>query len=409
MNAPLPPDETKRLETLHRFAILDTLPEQAFDDLTLIAAQICQTPIALVSIVDESRQWFKSHMGLDTTETPRDLAFCAYAILHKHEILQVGDALLDARFANNSLVTGDPKIRFYAGTPLLVDDDQPIGTLCVIDRVPRVLDAPQKLALEALGRRVSALIEIRLVNQQLRVAHEQAQQADRLKSAFLATMSHELRTPLNSIIGFTGIILQELAGPLNTEQSKQLTMVQTSARHLLALINDVLDLSKIEAGKLQIESVPFDFDASVAKVINMVTPLAKQKGLAIGVEGNQAVGMVDGDARRVEQVLLNLANNAVKFTTRGEVVLHIEADTQQVVAHIRDTGPGIKKDDMATLFRAFRQIDDGLTRNHDGTGLGLVICRRLADLMGGRIDTDSTWGKGSTFSFTLPRKKAVPS
>ncbi|MFZ2541057.1 MAG: PAS domain S-box protein [Gallionella sp.] len=162
MKAPLPPNEAQRLAILRSYDVLDTLQEQAFDDLTLLASHICQTPIALVSLVDENRQWFKSKIGLDAAETSRDLAFCAHAILNSDEVLEVRDAQLDPRFADNPLVTADPHIRFYAGAPLVAPDGSALGTLCVIDRAPRELSAAQKQALQALGRHVVALLDLRL-------------------------------------------------------------------------------------------------------------------------------------------------------------------------------------------------------------------------------------------------------
>lgn len=157
----LTPDEPARLAALHNLAILDTLPEQGFDDITLLAAHICETPIALVSLVDTARQWFKSRVGLDATETPRDVAFCAHAILQPEEIFVVPDASRDARFAHNPLVTGDLSIRFYAGTPLVMPDGHALGTLCVIDRRPRDISIAQKAALAALGRQVVAQLLLR--------------------------------------------------------------------------------------------------------------------------------------------------------------------------------------------------------------------------------------------------------
>jgi PAS domain S-box-containing protein len=248
---------------------------------------------------------------------------------------------------------------------------------------------------------------------ELAQAKERAEAADRLKSAFLATMSHELRTPLNSIIGFTGIILQGLAGPLNPEQSKQLEMVRSSSRHLLALINDVLDISKIEAGQLEVASEPFDLHASITKVIGIVAPLAEKKGLSLRGQIAPGLGEAVGDQRRVEQILFNLLNNAIKFTGSGEVELTAELVSDfgtsggrsrqpAIRLYVSDTGIGIKAEDLETLFQPFRQIESGLTRSHDGTGLGLAICRRLADLMGGEIHAESVWEKGSTFTLTLP-------
>ena len=250
---------------------------------------------------------------------------------------------------------------------------------------------------------------------ELAVAKERAESADRLKSAFLATMSHELRTPLNSIIGFTGIMLQGLAGPLNAEQTKQLGMVQSSSRHLLALINDVLDISKIEAGQLEIYAERFDLRSSLEKVAALIKPLAEKKGLALRVVLSPDVEQAVSDRLRVEQVMLNLLNNAVKFTERGEVTLEARLikgyiyhnqGTPQPAARlcVTDTGIGIKPEDMEKIFLPFRQIDSGLTRQHEGTGLGLTICRRLADLMGGEISAKSVWGEGSVFTFVLPLK-----
>jgi PAS domain S-box-containing protein len=252
---------------------------------------------------------------------------------------------------------------------------------------------------------------------ELAVAKDRAEAADRLKSAFLATMSHELRTPLNSIIGFTGIILQELPGPLNPEQSKQLGMVRSSARHLLALINDVLDISKIEAGQLEVYRKPFDLRAALEKAVAGVMPLAAQKGLAMQAHVAADVAEVVSDRRRVEQVVINLLNNAIKFTEHGSITLTAErvpdfavpagdapasAPQAAVCIRVADTGMGIKPEDLMQLFQPFRQIDTGLTRQHEGTGLGLAICRRLADLLSGEIRVESEWGQGSVFTFTLP-------
>ncbi len=239
---------------------------------------------------------------------------------------------------------------------------------------------------------------------ELEAAKVRAEAADRTKSAFLATMSHELRTPLNSIIGFTGIVLQGLAGPLTAEQSKQLGMVKGSARHLLELINDVLDISRIEAGQLEVRRAPFDLEASVERVAASVAPFAARKGLELKV--TVAPTPIESDQRRVEQILLNVVNNAIKFTEGGSVSVSIEhvstAQPPVVRVHVTDTGMGIRKEDLDQLFQPFRQVDSGLQRHHEGTGLGLAISRRLSGLLGGSIDAESVPGQGSRFTLTLP-------
>ncbi len=261
---------------------------------------------------------------------------------------------------------------------------------------------------------------------ELAEAHDRAEAADRVKSAFLASMSHELHTPLNSIIGFTGILLQGLPGALNQEQDKQLRMVQGSARHLLALINDVLDISKLEAKQIEIRCAPFDLREVVQKAVQTVTPLAEKKGLRLLTQLAPEVGRFTSDRRRVEQVLLNLLSNAIKFTEKGSVTVtaHAEAETTRSIPPtteglglqrsrpamricVADTGVGIKPEDTARLFQPFRQIDSGLTRQHEGTGLGLAICKRLVERLGGKIHVASQWGQGSTFTVTLPDNPVV--
>jgi PAS domain S-box-containing protein len=329
--------------------------------------------------------------------------------------------------------TRGENIHFHAAFPL-VTARKCVGVLCVFTRTDKKPSEQRLKLLETMTGQVALAIQnARLYEEihrhtgeleqrvakrtaELAVAKERAEESDRLKSAFLATMSHELRTPLNSIIGFTGIMLQGLAGPLNGEQAKQLAMVQSSSRHLLALINDVLDISKIEAGQLEIRAERFDLPASLEKVAASVKPLVDKKGLALRVVLSPNVGQAVSDRLRVEQVLLNLLNNAVKFTERGEVTLEAglikdytfpNQGTPQPVACLRviDTGIGIKPEDMGKIFQPFRQIDSGLTRQHEGTGLGLTICRRLADLLGGEISAKSIWGEGSEFTFTFPLKK----
>jgi PAS domain S-box-containing protein len=242
----------------------------------------------------------------------------------------------------------------------------------------------------------------------LQLAVFKAESADRLKSAFLATMSHELRTPLNSIIGFTGILLQKLVGPLSEEQEKQLRMVQGSARHLLELINDVLDISKIEADQMQLSSEIFDVGAAIRKSVEKIVPLAEKKGLALNVVITSQDVHITSDRRRVEQILINLLTNAVKFTEHGGVRLECRTEEDWLVIRVSDTGIGIKPDDLQALFKPFKQIDTGITRQYEGTGLGLSICKRLVELLGGKIWVESEWGKGSTFAFTLPLPGAGP-
>jgi signal transduction histidine kinase len=256
---------------------------------------------------------------------------------------------------------------------------------------------------------------LQMANEQLHITSTRAQQADRIKTAFLATMSHELRTPLNSIIGFSGILFQELAGPLNAEQKKQLSMVRESSRHLLALVNDVLDISKVEAGQLKVLNAPFQINESLSRSVELITPMAEKKGLTLLTRIAADLGEIVSDKRRVEQVLMNLLSNAVKFTERGQIMLsaeklddYMQADEgtpQQVMRlQVSDTGVGISPEHLPNLFQPFRQLEETVNKPRDGTGLGLAITQRLLALMGGQISVESKVGEGSVFTVILPRQ-----
>jgi len=283
----------------------------------------------------------------------------------------------------------------------------------VVEILSMGFDITVRMRIEEELRESKAGLERRVIERtkELAQAKDRAEAADRTKSVFLATMSHELRTPLNSIIGFTGVILQGLAGPVNSEQQKQLEMVRDSSRHLLALINDILDISKIESGQLDMHEELFDLRALILKVTENAKPLVEKKGLALQVKLAPEIGTLVSDARRIEQVLINLLNNAMKFTERGTVALTAEiTSNEHRTAHsmikisVVDTGIGIKQEDLGKLFKPFQQIDDGLSRQHEGTGLGLTISQRLVQFLGGEIHVTSEWGVGSEFTFTLPFK-----
>lgn len=229
--------------------------------------------------------------------------------------------------------------------------------------------------------------------------------ANLAKDRFLASMSHELRTPLNAILGFTGTLLMKLPGPLLPDQERQLRTVQASARHLLSLINDLLDLAKIESGKVELNLEPVKCRSVMDEVVTALRPAAEAKGLTVEVSIEAAAPSVRADRRALSQILLNLTSNAIKFTERGSVVLHLamrQEDARNLVEiSVSDTGVGIREADQAKLFQAFSQLDSPLTKRQEGTGLGLHLSSKLANLLGGEITMLSEYGKGSTFTLTL--------
>ncbi|MBZ5709748.1 GAF domain-containing sensor histidine kinase [Nannocystis pusilla] len=401
--APLPDDEAQRLAALRGYGVLDSEPEADFDELTRFASELCGTPIALVSLVDAGRQWFKSRVGLDAAETPRDVAFCAHAILQRG-VFEVEDASADPRFADNPLVAAAPSIRFYAGAPLVNADGFPLGTLCVIDRVPRSLDALQRHGLEVLGRQVIAQLELRRKLADLARARDQALAGVRAKDVFLATMGHELRTPLGGILGLSELLLEGPAGGQDGV-ADDLRAIQRAGSHLLEVVEDILGLAQLELDQPRLRPRRFDLDELLADVEATVRPLLRGRAVALNV--GRSPTPVEADPTRVRQIVYNLVANAIRFTERGSVDVTVAREGDTLAVRVRDTGVGIPREKLALLFRDFSQVHGDHEAELRGTGLGLAISRRYARLMGGDIVAESEPGRGSTFTLTLPLAPAT--
>jgi signal transduction histidine kinase len=244
------------------------------------------------------------------------------------------------------------------------------------------------------------------MNDELRRLYTELEAASRHKSDFLANMSHELRTPLNAIIGFSQVLRDEMFGEVNEKQAEYLDDIVSSGNHLLALINDILDLSKVEAGQVELEIAPFSLRDALERGVVMVREWATRDGVSVAFVADPDADVVEGDERRIRQVIFNLISNAVKFTPAGGA---IEVDSSRVNGEVRvavsDTGPGIAPQDRERIFDEFQQAEAGLDQR-EGTGLGLAVSRRLVELHGGRIWVESEPGNGSTFVFTLPVRSA---
>lgn len=244
---------------------------------------------------------------------------------------------------------------------------------------------------------------------ELSTVNAELARAVRLKDEFLASMSHELRTPLNGILGVSELLTEGIYGPLNEKQHKGLHSIEESGRHLLSLINDILDLSKIEAGKLELQIEPVSLESICQASLRMIKQMAHKKNLTVSFKLDEAVTVIHADGRRLKQILVNLLSNAVKFTPEGgSIELEIAGHSEQQVVHfiVRDTGIGIAKKDLGRLFRSFVQVDSSLSREHAGTGLGLALVRRLTELHDGGVSVESEVGQGSCFVVSLPWRQA---
>jgi signal transduction histidine kinase len=240
----------------------------------------------------------------------------------------------------------------------------------------------------------------------LTAARDQAEAMSLTKSAFLANMSHELRTPLNAILGFSQVMREEMVGAVNEKQSEYLDDILSSANHLLALINDVLDLSKVEAGQVELEKEPFSLREALERGVVVVRERASDDGVSVALDADPDADVVEGDERRIQQVIFNLLSNAVKFTPAGGAVDVTSARVNgEVRVSVTDTGPGVAFEDQERIFEEFQQAESGLEQR-EGTGLGLALSKRLVELHGGRLWLESELGKGSTFVFTLPARSS---
>ena len=264
-----------------------------------------------------------------------------------------------------------------------------------------------KQASVELERKVQeATAELAEQNEMLRRQHIALEQASALKSQFLANMSHEFRTPLNAILGYTHMLLHNVTGQVTDPQRQSLSRIDSNARHLLALINDILDVTRIETGRMPLNATTFGLRKLFTEVQSELEPIIKRSNLSVTAKVRGAVPAVRSDRQKVKQIVVNLLSNALKFTPAGSVTMTASYDTRvrRVAIAVKDTGVGIPEEDQAKVFEDFRQLDSSPARGYGGTGLGLSICRRLARILGGTIELESTAGSGSTFTLRLPAK-----
>lgn len=391
-----PDNEAARLAKLNALDILDTVEEDAYDDLTFLAANICDTPISLVSLVDQSRQWFKSHHGIEARETPREYAFCGHTI-NQENILIVEDTLLDQRFAENPLVTGGPKIRFYAGAPLILENDIRVGTLCVIDTEPKILSENQKSSLQALSRQVVAQLNLRLKIIEMAAL-------DEAKDEFLAVVSHELRTPVTSLYGSLKILEHE-STKLDESIRPMVGVATRNSDQLLKIVNDILDLSTMKVGKLKMNNSAIDLIALAKNSLELNLPYVNKFGCEIELRYPKEMKsiLVNGDEQRLLQVSANLISNAAKFSKRkGEIIVELKIIDGAVEYSVTDFGVGIAAEDKDKLFERFQQFGFEQNQQQPGTGLGLIITKYILEAHHSTIEFESLPSDKTKFFFNLP-------
>lgn len=387
--AALPANEAQRLAVLYSYDILDSEREGIFDELTELAASICDTPIALITLVDESRQWFKAQVGMNASETARSVSFCAHAILQPG-LFVVSDTLKDGRFADNAFVTGPPHIRFYAGAPLITAEGCGLGTLCVIDQVPRELTLKQRKALSVLRTHVLKLLELRRVTRELNASNRELE-------AFSYSVSHDLRAPLRAITGFSTALLEDHAPSLNDEARSLLQRICNAADRMDHLTMDLINLSRVSRQPLQFRRVDLSQLAH-----EVVTELAKADPTR-NVDAVIHPGLVaQGDAGLLRVVLDNLLGNAWKYTskvTQARIEFGQVRKSGRSEFFVSDNGVGFEMDHAGKLFQPFQRFHS--SSDYPGTGIGLATVQRIVRRHGGSIRAESAVNLGTTIRFTL--------
>ncbi len=400
-------DSPTRLEALYGTGLMDSEISERYDRLTRLASQLLSTPVALVSLVDDRRQFFKSSLGLaepwaSARETPLSHSFCQHVVT-SGRALRIENAP-EHPLVKDNLAIQDLGVVAYLGVPIVGAGGDNLGSFCVVDTVARSWSDEEEQMLRELAEFLQTEIGLRMALIQAELRSDEAVAANHAKSDFLARMSHELRTPLNAVIGFANVLLRNKEGNFREKDISYLERIQKSGVHLLGLINGLLDLAKIESGKLALETTEVDLRLLIEEVVAQFEIQANAKGVQLTTDfPPHSLRAVVTDRAKLAQVLLNLVGNALKFTGHGQVLVQVAAseDGAPKSISVRDSGIGIPSHRVDAVFEAFEQAESTTAAVYGGTGLGLPISRSLCEMMGYRLDVESAEAVGSTFTVVL--------
>ncbi len=398
----MPENENERLEDLKSYAILDTLPEKEYDEITYLASQICGTPISLISLIDETRQWFKSHYGLQATETPKEYAFCAHAINEQDKILIVPDSRIDERFHDNPLVTDDPFVIFYAGIPLVTPKGYSLGTLCVIDNVPRNLEESQIKALKVLANQLVKLLELRISLIELNKSEQKLKELNATKDKLFSIIGHDLRGPIGGFKTLIELLISDYDLSDSKSLMDSLKAIQKTANSTYDLLENLLAWAKSQRNEIVFAPEKIKLKEITLLTIDLFAELSKNKQINIIYDVPEDT-IIFADKNMLMTVLRNLISNAIKFTSKGKQIRIIadKNDNEHIIT-IKDEGTGIKPENLTKLFKNTEHLSTYGTNGEKGSGLGLLLCKDFIEKHNGKIWVESELGKGSAFIFTLP-------
>lgn len=391
--------EDERIKLLESYSILDTLPEIDYDNLTAIAAEICGTPISLISFVDKERQWFKSHHGLDVSETSRDYSFCAYAINDPDNVFIVGDSRKDMRFHDNPIVSGNPKVIFYAGVPLINENGLPLGTLCVIDHEPKTLTQNQIRSLKALSDQTMKLLDLRLKSIELETAMVKLEKKNQELERFANIAAHDLKSPLANVSGLANLFLENYKTIIDEEGQEIIRLIKSSSEKLKEMIDGLLEYSKADKIVTDIKN-----EVSIEVLEKEISSLFVFKNnCSITFESN--TDSINTNKTAIEQILINLIANAIKYNDKEivEIVIEILEEQDFYKISVKDNGPGILEEDFERIFQIFEVLSNEDRFGEKGNGIGLATVKKIVEDLGGVIYVESKIGKGAKFTFTITK------
>lgn len=398
-----PEDEVARLKILHEIGILDSGGDEIFDSLTRFASDLFKTPIALVSLVDEHRQWFLSRHGIDACETPRSHSFCAHAILNQDEVMVIPDTHLDDRFSDNPLVTGSPGIRFYAGAPIVSDEGHALGSFCIIDTVPR--DDFQPSDHEKLKHFAQMTMrEIQLWKSRYEAERklENLRDSQEEQTRILALLGHDMKGSFNAIIGFCGLIARLDPGSDPKKFKEYIDVIGSASYRAHLLMENLMSWARNGLADRDDRRVVTDIRGPVLAALSTVRPTAEFKSIEL-VDNTQPC-VVEIDAPQIEAVIRNLIGNAVKFSNPGgKVMITTTATEDSLTLSVEDQGMGMDAATLEKIRNATTAKSKSGTAGEKGSGIGLILSRDFLQSHQSTLQVESTFGKGSTFSFTLQR------
>jgi signal transduction histidine kinase len=404
----VPCNEETRLADLYDYEILDTPAAEDFDKIVHLASRICNAPISLVSLVDAHRQWFKSKLGLNNMETTREVSFCAHAI-NQDNIFVVPDAIADERFHDNPLVTGDPGIRFYAGVPLISPRGNRLGTLCIIDKVPRNLTDGQKENLAVLGMQVVKLMELHKTNNRLKEItkkdqqrHMELERISQMQQRVISIIAHDIRSPLYSLKSLLQLIPDKQDGI--SHPAIYLDIGITQLNSTLSLLDNLVEWGRAQMKGEGIEYRPCNLFEMVKEVIKELQIATEIKGISLRNHVEPGI-KISTDENMLRFILRNLLTNAIKFTKMGGITVDAVLSEEALLVKVEDTGIGIPASLLTTLFSGQKKTSRKGTQNEAGSGLGLSLVTAFIEKMNGSIRAEGWEGKGTAITFILPVRK----